>query len=62
MIQPPETLTGEAESSFWDRLINFGDRFGKTFRLRVNTLVSDLAEHLEAPDMEGIAYALRAAR
>jgi glycolate oxidase FAD binding subunit len=57
MIQPPETLTGEGESNFWDRLINFGDRFGKTFRLRVNTLVSDLAEHLEAPDMEGIAYA-----
>jgi FAD/FMN-containing dehydrogenase len=25
--------------------------------LRVNTLVSDLAEHLEAPDLEGIAYA-----
>ena len=57
MIQPPETLTGEAESNFWDRLVNYGDRFGSTFRLRVNTVVSDLAEHLEAPDLEGIAYA-----
>ena len=51
------TLTGEAESNFWDRLVNYGDRFGSAFRLRVNTVVGDLAEHLEAPDLEGIAYA-----
>ncbi len=57
MIQPPETLTDEAESDFWDRLVNYGDRFGSAFRLRVNTVVGDLAEHLEAPDLEGIAYA-----
>jgi hypothetical protein len=57
MIQPPEVLTGEAESDFWNRLVNYGDRFGRTFRLRVNTVLGDLAEHLEAPDLEGIAYA-----
>ncbi len=51
-----QTLTGEAESAFWDRLTNYGDRFGSTFRMKVNTVPSDLAKHLDAPGLEAVAH------
>jgi glycolate oxidase FAD binding subunit len=57
-------LAGEAESDFWDRLRNYGDRFGAAFRIRVNTVIGDLEQQLQAcllPDgpveLDGIAYA-----
>jgi glycolate oxidase FAD binding subunit len=40
-------LAGGAESEFWDRLRNYGDRFGADFRIKVNTVVSDLGQQLE---------------
>jgi len=49
------TLTGATESAFWDRLINYGDVFGSALRWRVNTVVSDLVNHLLGP-LDGIAY------
>jgi len=51
------TLAGEGESRFWDRLTNYGDRFGAAFRMKVNTVLDDLANHLAAPGLVGIAYA-----
>ena len=56
-------LVGEAESDFWDRLRNYGDRFGADFRMRVNTVISDLGQQLQdclgAPGtvkLEAVAY------
>jgi glycolate oxidase FAD binding subunit len=56
-------LAGEAESDFWDRLRNYGDRFGAAFRMRVNTVISDLGRQLEACllsggpiEFDGVAY------
>ena len=40
-------LVRDAESEFWDRLRNYGDRFGADFRIKVNTVVSDLEQQLE---------------
>ena len=40
-------LAGGAESDFWDRLRNYGDRFGADFRMRVNTVISDLGQQLQ---------------
>jgi glycolate oxidase FAD binding subunit len=40
-------LVRDAESEFWDRLRNYGDRFGADFRIKVNTVVSDLGQQLE---------------
>jgi glycolate oxidase FAD binding subunit len=40
-------LAGEAESDFWDRLRNYGDQFAADFRIKVNTVVSDLGQQLE---------------
>jgi len=51
-----QTLTGEAESAFWDRLTNYGDRFGTTFRVKVNTVLSNLTNQLSAPGLEAIAH------
>jgi len=51
-----QTLTGEAESAFWDRLTNYGDRFGATFRMKVNTVLSDLTNQMSAPGLDAIAY------
>jgi glycolate oxidase FAD binding subunit len=59
----PVALAGEAESDFWDRLRNYGDRFGADFRMRVNTVISDLGQQLQdclrSPGpvkFEGVAY------
>jgi glycolate oxidase FAD binding subunit len=43
----PVALGGEAESDFWDRLRNYGDRFGADFRMRVNTVIGDLGQQLQ---------------
>jgi glycolate oxidase FAD binding subunit len=43
----PVALVGEAESDFWDRLRNYGDRFGADFRMRVNTVISGLGQQLQ---------------
>ncbi len=47
------TITGDAESSFWDGLINFDKRFGAVFRVRVSGVISNLAEHIR---MDAIAH------
>jgi glycolate oxidase FAD binding subunit len=47
MLSAPVVLAGEAESDFWDRLGNYGDRFGADFRMRVNTVISDLGQQLQ---------------
>ena len=47
MLSALVALVGEAESDFWDRLRNYGDRFGADFRMRVNTVISDLGQQLE---------------
>jgi glycolate oxidase FAD binding subunit len=47
MLTAPVALVGEAESDFWDRLRNYGDRFCADFRMRVNTIISDLGQQLE---------------
>jgi glycolate oxidase FAD binding subunit len=56
-------LAGSAESDFWDRLRNYGDRFGADFRMRVNTVISDLERQLQdclrSPgpvNLEAVAY------
>ena len=51
-----QTLTGELESAFWLRLTNYGDRFGSTFRMKVSTVPSDLANHLAAPGLQAMAH------
>ncbi len=50
------TLTGEAESDFWDRATNYGDRFGIPVRIRISTVISDLGKHLEGTEWDGIAH------
>jgi glycolate oxidase FAD binding subunit len=40
-------LADGVESEFWDRLRNYGDRFGADFRMRVNTVISDLGQQLQ---------------
>jgi glycolate oxidase FAD binding subunit len=50
------TLTGAAESGFWDRLTNYGDRFGASVRLKVNTVIGDLENQVTAPGLEAIAW------
>jgi glycolate oxidase FAD binding subunit len=58
----PTALTGEAERSFWDALIDYGDRFGASFRVRAATVISDLPTPLGAcaakgaVSLDGIAY------
>ena len=52
-----ETLTADAESIFWDRVTNYGDRFGSAIRIKVNTVISGLANQLDATELDGIAYA-----
>ena len=48
----------EAPVGFWDSVTNYGDRFGAAFRLRVNTVVSDLSTQLQhAGPLECIVYA-----
>jgi glycolate oxidase FAD binding subunit len=47
MLFAPVALEGGAESDFWDRLRNYGDRFGADFRMRVNTVISDLGQQLQ---------------
>jgi glycolate oxidase FAD binding subunit len=47
MLSAPVALVGEAESDFWDRLRNYGDRFGADFRMRVNTVIGDLERQLQ---------------
>lgn len=47
MLSAPVALAGEAESDFWDRLRNYGDRFGADFRMRVNTVIDDLGRQLQ---------------
>ena len=47
MLSAPVALVGEAESDFWDRLRNYGDRFGADFRMRVNTVIGDLGQQLQ---------------
>ena len=56
-------LADGVESEFWDRLRNYGDRFGADFRMRVNTVISDLGQQLQeclsAPGpvkLEAVAY------
>ena len=51
-----QALTGENESAFWDRLTNYGDHFGTTYCLRVNTVLSDLPHQLAEPNLEAIAH------
>jgi glycolate oxidase FAD binding subunit len=41
------TLAGAAESEFWDSIREYGDRFAATFRIKVNTVVSDVGPQLE---------------
>lgn len=40
-------LAGGTESDFWDRLRNYGDRFAAAFRIKVNTVVSDVGPQLQ---------------
>src|ERR1035437_7518876 len=47
MLSAPVALVGYAESDFWDRLRNYGDRFGADFRMRVNTVIGDLERQLQ---------------
>ena len=48
----------QAPPSFWDVVTNYGDRFGASFRLKVNTVISDLASQLRsAGPLESIVYA-----
>jgi glycolate oxidase FAD binding subunit len=47
MLSAPVALAGAAESDFWDRLRNYGDRFGADFRMRVNTVIGDLGQQLQ---------------
>ena len=40
------TMTGDAESSFWDGLTNYDQRFGAGLRVRVNGVISDLVTRI----------------
>jgi glycolate oxidase FAD binding subunit len=51
------TLMGEEDSAFWSNLTNYGDRFGASFGMKVNTVIGELRDQMQAEGLEAIAYA-----
>jgi len=51
------TLVDGEESVFWDRLTNYQDCFGAEFRVKANTVISELGTQMPAEGLETIAYA-----
>lgn len=47
-------LAGPAEERFWSEVRDYGDRFGASCRIRVNTLLSDMAEQISAGSVAGV--------
>lgn len=45
--QPVEVYRGGTESEFWDGIREYGDRFAAAFRIKVNTVVSDVGPQLQ---------------
>lgn len=50
-------LTGGGEAAFWNRVSDYGDLYGHGFRLKVNTTIADVVNHLQTGSLlDGIAY------